>query len=125
MQVPDEHFIAAVNDSALKRNVYVGNFFNLRQTNADFTVICFWEADCSHCKKAVPELYSVYQKLKANNINVQFIAVNLLFGEEGKVKWTNFVNEHKLYGWINAWNPYDYSFKRNLRRNKHSGYHAV
>lgn len=111
VQVPDEHFIAAQTDTTLKRNVYVGNFFNLRQTSADFTVICFWEADCSHCKKAVPELYEVYKKLKEKNINVQFISVNLLFGEEGKVKWINFVNSHKLYGWINAWNPYDYSFK--------------
>jgi thiol-disulfide isomerase/thioredoxin len=109
VQVPDEHFIAAANDSVLQHNVYVGNFFNLRQTAAEYTVICFWEADCSHCKKAVPELYNVYQKLK--NKGVQVIAVNLLFGEEGKVKWIDFVNKNKLYGWINAWNPYDYSFK--------------
>ncbi len=111
VQIPDEHFVAAEKDTAVKRNVYVGNFFNLRQTSADFTVICFWEADCSHCKKSVPELYEVYKKLKSKNINVQFISVNLLFGEEGKMKWIDFVNSHKLYGWINAWNPYDYSFK--------------
>ena len=33
------------------------------------------------------------------------------FGEDGKVKWTDFVNEHKLYNWINAWNPYSYDYK--------------
>ena len=37
--------------------------------------------------------------------------MSTLFGEEGKVKWVNFVNEHGLYDWINAWNPYSYDFK--------------
>ena len=54
-------------------------------------------------------MYDVYKKLKDKN--VQVIAISTLFGEEGKEKWINFVNENKLYDWINAWNPYDYKFK--------------
>ncbi len=39
------------------------------------------------------------------------MAISTLFGEDGKVKWVDFVNENGLYDWINAWNPYSYDFK--------------
>ncbi len=44
-------------------------------------------------------------------MGVEVLAISTLFGEEGKVKWVNFVNEHGLYDWKNAWNPYSYDFK--------------
>ena len=107
--VPSQHFIDAADSIALKKNPYVGAFFNLTDIKNDFIILYFWEADCSHCKVATPQMYDVFKKLKDKNVSV--IAISCLFGEEGKVKWVNFVNEHKLYDWINAWNPYDYKFK--------------
>jgi thiol-disulfide isomerase/thioredoxin len=107
--VPSEHFKAAATNDSLKKNPYVGNFFYLSEINADFIILFFWEADCSHCKKATPEMYEIYQKLKQKNVEI--IAIHTLGGEEGKVKWVNFVNEHKLYDWVNSWNPYDFKFK--------------
>ena len=107
--VPKEHFIEAADSLPLKKYPHAGNFFKLSDIKSDFIILFFWEADCSHCKKATPLMYELYPKLKAKNAEV--IAISTLFGEEGKVKWVNFVNEHKLYDWINAWNPYDYNFK--------------
>jgi len=107
--VPADHFKAAADSAALKKNPYVGSFFKLSDIKKDYIVLFFWEADCGHCKKATPIMYDVYNKLKDKNVTV--IAISTLFGEEGKVKWVDFVNEHKLYDWINAWNPYDYKFK--------------
>lgn len=107
--VPSDHFIAAADSLPLKKNPYVGGFFNLTDIKNDFIILYFWEADCGHCKKATPQMYDVYKKIKDKNVTV--ISISCLFGEEGKVKWVNFVNEHKLYDWINAWNPYDYKFK--------------
>ncbi len=54
-------------------------------------------------------LYQVYQRLKDKGLQV--VAVSMLGGVEGKVKWVDFVNSNELYGWINAWNPYDYSYR--------------
>ncbi len=108
--VPADHFKQAANDTALKKYPHAGNFFNISEVDADYTVLVFWEATCSHCKKEVPALYKVYEdSLKSKN--VQVIAISTLFGEDGKVKWIDFVNKHKLYDWINAWNPYDYKYK--------------
>ncbi len=108
--IPSEHFKAAADSLPLKKNPYIGDFFNLSDIKNDYVILYFWEADCGHCKKATPLLYDIY-KTKLKDKNVAVIAISLLFGEEGKVKWVDFVNEHKLYDWINAWNPYDYKFK--------------
>jgi thiol-disulfide isomerase/thioredoxin len=110
VNLSSDHFIAAADDEELKKNPYLGTFFNLYDIKADYIILFFWEADCGHCKTATPELYQVYQRLKGKNVKV--VAVNLLGGEEGKVKWIDFVNEHGLYDWINCWNPYDFEFKK-------------
>ncbi len=109
VQVPDEHFIAAADDPELKKNPYVGNFFNLHEVNADYIILYFWETDCGHCKTYTPKLHEIYERLRDKGLKI--VAVHMLGGEEGKVKWVDFVNEHKLYGWINCWNPYDFTYK--------------
>jgi thiol-disulfide isomerase/thioredoxin len=110
MLVPPEHFRSAAQDSALKRFPHVGTKATLQQIKAPYLVLLFWEADCGHCKKAVPELYGIYEK-SLKNLGVKVLAISTLFGEEGKVKWVDFVNQHGLYDWLNAWNPYSYDFK--------------
>jgi thiol-disulfide isomerase/thioredoxin len=108
--VPTDHFIAAEKDTSLKKFPHVGTLTKISEIKSDYLVLFFWEATCSHCKKAVPEMYKIYkEKLEPKGIKV--LAVSTLFGEEGKIKWVDFVNANKTYDWINAWNPYDYQFK--------------
>lgn len=110
IEVPSEHFIKAENDTALKKFPHAGKPISLYSTESDFIVLLFWEADCGHCKKVVPKMYEIYQNdLKAKNVKV--LAISTLFGEEGKIKWVDFVNKYGLYDWINAWNPYSYEYK--------------
>ena len=108
-KVSDDEFILAESDSVLMWNPHVGVFFNLYEIKAKFTVLYFWEPDCGHCKKTIPQLHEMYQQYRDKGLEV--IAVNMLGGAEGKVKWTKFINKNGLYGWINAWNPYDFSYK--------------
>jgi thiol-disulfide isomerase/thioredoxin len=109
VRVSDEHFKMAANDSVLKKNPYAGDFFNLGTVPAKFIILYFWESDCGHCQKTIPVLHKLYEKMKSRGLEV--ISVNMLSGIEGKVKWINFINSEKLYGWINAWNPYDFSYR--------------
>ncbi len=111
VKLSDEHFREAKNDTALKRNPYVGEMFNLSQIEGDYTILYFWEADCGHCKKTIPELYNLWERMQNKNINLRIISISMLGGIEGKEKWIDFVNENQIYGWINAWNPYDFSYK--------------
>ena len=111
MNVPADHFIAAETDTALKRYPHAGTQFNLHDVNSKYIVLVFWEADCGHCKTAIPKLHDIYEKSLKSRGDVKIVAVSTLFGEDGKIKWVDFVNKNKLYDWINAWNPYSYQFK--------------
>lgn len=108
--VPTEHFIEAKTDSVAKKNPHSGSFINIYQINAKYTILAFWESDCSHCKKQIPELYDVYERLKPKGVEV--MAIHMLGGVEGKQKWIKFVNEHEMYDWLNVWNPYDFTYKK-------------
>lgn len=110
MSISPDHFMAALQDTSLKRYPHVGTMINLYDIKAKYTVLIFWEADCGHCQVAVPELYDIYEKNFLNS-DVKILAISTMFGEDGKVEWTDFVNEHHLYDWINAWNPYSYEYK--------------
>jgi thiol-disulfide isomerase/thioredoxin len=109
MHVPVEHFMMAADDTAQKRNVYAGIPFKLSSYIKDYTILYFWDTECGHCKKETPIMRDVYKRLKDKN--VQLIAVALVYSREGMEKWTNFVNENKLYEWVNAFYPYSVRFK--------------
>ena len=109
VKVSADHFIHSADNEDLKKNPYVGSLFQLYDIKSKFIILYFWEVDCGHCKKSTPVLYEAYGRLKDKGVEV--IAVNTLGGEEGKVKWIDYINENGFYDWINAWNPYDFTFK--------------
>ena len=110
MMIPADHFLAAENDTALKRFPHIGSRITLHSIDASYLVLAFWEVDCGHCQTLIPQLYEIYEK-SLKNKNIKVLAVSTLFGEEGKIKWIDFVNKHKLYDWMNTWNPYSYQYK--------------
>lgn len=109
VDVPAEHFAQAADDTAARRNPYVGSFFNLSDVKAKYTILFFWDTDCGHCQKAMPILHDVYERVKDKGVKV--VAVHILGGIEGKEKWIKYINEHNYLDWVNAWNPYDFSYK--------------
>lgn len=111
IHVPAEHFMSAENDTALRRFPHVGTQFNMHNLKSKYIVLVFWEADCGHCKTAIPELYKIYETSLKQRNDVTILSVSTLFGEDGKIKWVDFVNKNKLYDWVNAWNPYSYEYK--------------
>ncbi|MGW8314378.1 MAG: thioredoxin-like domain-containing protein [Bacteroidales bacterium] len=109
-EIPPEHFAMAMQDTAIKRDPHIGQDFFINSVDADFTILYFWEADCSHCQKTTPELHEVYERLKDKNVKV--IAVHVINSIEGKEKWIDFVNEHDMEDWINCWSPYSNDFRK-------------
>jgi thiol-disulfide isomerase/thioredoxin len=109
-EIPPEHFAMALQDTAIKRDPHIGQDFLINNVDAEYTILYFWEADCSHCKKSTPELYQVYERLKDKQVAV--IAVHVINSVEGKEKWVDFINEHGLVDWINCWSPYSNEFRQ-------------
>jgi thiol-disulfide isomerase/thioredoxin len=85
----------------LKLSDSEGNYYSLRQTNAIYTLLYFWEPDCSHCQKTTPLLNKeLYQEFK--NKGVQIYAV---LTQNNKEKWMKAVQEYKIQEWTNVWDP--------------------
>ena len=62
MWVPSDHFTVAQTDSVARNNPHIGTMIKLSQVDSKYTILAFWEADCHHCQKQIPELYNVYKK---------------------------------------------------------------
>ena len=61
----------------------------------------FWEPNCSHCKKVIPQLYKdLYLPLKDKGIEVFAVC-----SQNKKEEWMKFVLENKLIDWTNVWDP--------------------
>lgn len=85
-----------------------GQWRSLHSTNSKFTILIFWDPDCGHCKKEIPELYETYKEIKS--LGVEAFAVCT---ETEMEKWRKFIAEHKL-DWINVVDPEQKSGFRNL-----------
>lgn len=77
-----------------------GKKTSLHDVKAPFTFVIFWDPTCSHCKEEVPRYDSLYEaKWKAEGVKIFAVNVN----EATKNEWTDFIKEHKLNGWVHAW----------------------
>ena len=72
-----------------------GKTVRLYDIQAPYTVICFWDPTCSHCKEMVPHLDSMFQnKWKAMGIKLLGVMT-----DGGKDNWLAYIRDHKLVGW--------------------------
>lgn len=75
---------------------------SLYQQKAKFTIIAFWDPNCSHCKKEIPRLDSAYRaSLKIKGVRI--FAVNV--DEMAQKAWTDFITKYQLTDWIHAYQP--------------------
>ena len=78
-----------------------GNDYSLRQMNGNYTILYFWEPNCSHCKKITPLINTkLYEPFK--NKGVEIFAVCT---QNNKDEWMKSVNEYNLHEWRNVWDP--------------------
>ena len=62
-----------------------------------YTIMWFWDVDCSHCKSATPKLVEFYNRVK-DSLDLEVFAVCL---SADTVAWRKFVESHKL-PWVNV-----------------------
>ncbi|MFN0276825.1 MAG: redoxin domain-containing protein [Chitinophagales bacterium] len=70
----------------------------LHSINKNFTIVVFWDVDCSHCKKEMPKLAEIYPAIKEKGGEVYAV-----YSQEEWDKWKNWLKEHK-YPWLNVGN---------------------
>lgn len=78
-----------------------GQYQSLYQQTTPYTLLVFWDPDCGHCKKQIPDLFNnVFLKTDPSALTVMAV-----YTQTNKQDWLNFINEHGLDGWINVWDP--------------------
>jgi peroxiredoxin len=78
-----------------------GNYYSLRQMNGDYTILYFWEPNCSHCQKSTPLLNKIlYEPLKNKSVSIFAVCT-----QTKKEDWLKAINEYNLHEWTNIWDP--------------------
>ena len=78
-----------------------GEYHSLYQQNTPFTMLVFWEPNCGHCKKQVPQLFEdVFLKIDPSKLTIMAVCT-----QNNRDEWLDFINKHELDGWINVWDP--------------------
>lgn len=75
-----------------------GKFYDINKIPAEYLVLYFYSDECGHCKKETPRLVAAYDSLKTM-YDLKVLAVNTEIEREN---WEKFVNEHKMFDFINA-----------------------
>ncbi len=84
-----------LKDTTGKQNI------SLYAIQALYTIICFWDATCGHCKEVVPKLDSLYTtKWQAKGIKLLGVMT-----EGGINNYINYTKEHNFNTWIHAYQP--------------------
>ncbi len=84
-----------------------GKYVPLHQVNAKYTIVVFWDADCGHCQKEIPKLFTIHtEKLRAKNVAVYAATI-----ERDNKSWTKFLREKKLFGagWFNVRDQFNHT----------------
>ena len=77
----------------------LGKDVSLYDVKAKYTILIFWDHGCGHCKKEVPKLAELYEKIKSKGVEVYAVET-----EDQPKEWKKFIIEHKLK-WINVNQP--------------------
>ncbi|KQT20678.1 thioredoxin [Chryseobacterium sp. Leaf405] len=91
---PNNKFQSAVNTTAK----------SLYDIKADKKVIVFWSSTCSHCETELPQLLAKYTDLKAKNI--QIVGLSLDVDKDSytkKISAFPWVNDSELKGWNSSY----------------------
>jgi thiol-disulfide isomerase/thioredoxin len=73
----------------------------LYSDTARFTIVCFWDPTCGHCKELLPVLDSMYEKKwRANGVHIYAVAKET---EGTKKDWLDFIGKEHLEDWTHVY----------------------
>ncbi len=76
-----------------------GKPISLYSVEAPFTIVCFWDPSCSHCKEVVPKVDSMFQK-KWKSMGIKIYGVMV---DGGKEAWVKYIRENNLTNWLHVY----------------------
>ncbi len=80
-----------------------GSPIALHDVKSDFTILYFWDPECGHCKKSIPEVVKFYNKYSTKGVEI--FAVCTKTGSDTKGCW-DAIDEREMNKWINTIDPF-------------------
>ncbi len=86
---------------------------NLYSLKAPYTIVVFWDPDCSHCREEVPKIDSMYQQSwKKQGIQLVGVLVDTVRTDKLKItavksNWMKYIREYRLAGWVHLYQTPD------------------
>ncbi len=80
-------------------------FVKLSDVKAEYTILVFWDVDCSHCQKEIPILLEQYNELMKEKKDVKVFSVYMQ--HEGD-KYLKYIADHNI-PWINVYDGAHYN----------------
>lgn len=77
----------AINLSLMDTSGHWQNFYSLK---TDYTILVFWDTECGHCKKEIPQLVQYYKTIKDQSVSV--FTVN----QNNEDSWKKFIKENNM-----------------------------
>jgi len=78
----------------------LGNIIPLHSIDAKYTVLYFYDPDCGHCKKTMPQWAKIAKKYDPKVVSSYLVATQV-----DKEKWKKFINKYGLGDYINVYDP--------------------
>ena len=87
---------------ALQLTTLAGERQNVYAIKAPYTLLVFWDPNCSHCMHDVPQIDSLY-RAKWKSLGVQVVGINI--DEQAQTAWAAFIQKHHLQDWMHLYQP--------------------
>jgi len=71
------------------------------QLKSDYTLLCFWDVTCGHCRETLPVLDSLYRTAwKKRGVRIYAVSME---SEGNRDDWKQFVRRHQLEEWTHVY----------------------
>ncbi len=77
-----------------------GNYVSLHETEAEYTIIYFYEPQCGHCKVVTPRLNKLSDKYREKGVEIFAVYI---YGDIEE--WTEYITDNDLDKWTNVFDP--------------------
>ena len=75
----------------------------LYNVDADYTLLCFWDPNCGHCKEELPRIDSIYRaSWKSHNVKI-YAVLTEDEKQNLKTEWVNYIKLHNLTDWVHVY----------------------
>ena len=75
----------------------------LHEIDSKYTVLFFWDPDCGHCKKSMPEMIKFYEDYKPKGVEVFSVCTKVM--DKVSMCWDT-IEEKNMGNWLNVVDPY-------------------